>query len=960
MQTAPPVLLLPSGGQITGATVSVLKEYLSAQGTQPEARALRPQLVTLAQECRAAQLIVEDRYFVTNDPIRDMRVSSIKEAISHLGGVPHAGALKPALVSQLVALNADGLSSVTDSPENTLGGGPEAALPPNFVTPASSALTIISDHVDASTGDILVSNISVLIPALSPLRRFCSEVNEAWVGNTAPPSGSPGLMQGSLLTMVLGFGCSPGSDVNAPGAVPIGSSLTMDFMNNLIANISSALDAVDNAPTCLKDLVSTMSNLVSSLPLELRSFSRTDFDLCVIDPGGSETPSFVHFASIGTLQSPRHWLVLNHFSGCPRLQQNRDLESGECSTQYMNHELSSALVPTHLQATGVPLPLRVQASLARFCDFEPTPLELTGQLPVSMAEYIEFRSLQEGLKSGDESSLFLAVPAYLQRGLFPMLQQIFFEVPPKDFSLVFHRLAQVMAPDSPPVSPTLGALSKLESATKQFAYCFHHGLGPGAGSESTPLQVGSTDSSLEILTRMEAEKEKVASFDRSHNGSSSSRSPEAQRSVTVPQNIIEILSAHAGSLASICSFGLDESGQLQVIHTALSSGCSAISKFLWEPPSETLARHFPALPVVFLSRFSISLYASHQLLKKTSLALPGASASLTSALESSQRDSNFSTLAKELPPKELIAILKGEFPPIAALVTMFSARRRVTSIANSFLSVTSFEVFSDLALFRSFVTFLIAIFASLGFNASDLNRLVGMADLISETLCAADSLHVFSLNLPVALQSSLDAFGNAIQLWRKISNSDLPPILSSQVNRLEEVLNSAAALSVFNGLAHLGLPTPFGGPEQPSSKRPIVHEVKSAGDPLIPSPGKKAKQKPSFGRSDAQESYAKSTEAQGSHAKALVIKKCKDVGDVVKWKDCFSLAILKEKWEASSKESWRNDFLSPILYRGSFKEEIINRTPSSVSAAELRDIISFRSSGALAAAKLEAEPPDFR
>ena len=121
MQTAPPVLLLPSGGQITGATVSVLKEYLSAQGTQPEARALRPQLVTLAQECRAAQLIVEDRYFVTNDPIRDMRVSSIKEAISHLGGVPHAGALKPALVSQLVALNADG-SSVTaptvDSPDS--------------------------------------------------------------------------------------------------------------------------------------------------------------------------------------------------------------------------------------------------------------------------------------------------------------------------------------------------------------------------------------------------------------------------------------------------------------------------------------------------------------------------------------------------------------------------------------------------------------------------------------------------------------------------------------------------------------------------------------------------------------------------------------------------------------------------------------------------------------------------
>ena len=39
MQIAPPVLLLPSGGPITGATVSVLKEYLTAQGTQPEARA---------------------------------------------------------------------------------------------------------------------------------------------------------------------------------------------------------------------------------------------------------------------------------------------------------------------------------------------------------------------------------------------------------------------------------------------------------------------------------------------------------------------------------------------------------------------------------------------------------------------------------------------------------------------------------------------------------------------------------------------------------------------------------------------------------------------------------------------------------------------------------------------------------------------------------------------------------
>ena len=57
MQTAPPVLLLPSGGQITGATVSVLKEYLSAQGTQPEARALRPQLITLAQQCGLRSLL---------------------------------------------------------------------------------------------------------------------------------------------------------------------------------------------------------------------------------------------------------------------------------------------------------------------------------------------------------------------------------------------------------------------------------------------------------------------------------------------------------------------------------------------------------------------------------------------------------------------------------------------------------------------------------------------------------------------------------------------------------------------------------------------------------------------------------------------------------------------------------------------------------------------------------------
>jgi len=128
MQTTPPVILLLSGDPITAATVSVLKEYITAQGTQPEARALRPQLITLAQQCRAAQLIAENRYLVTNDLISNMRVTIIKEAISHLGGVPHVGALEPALVSQLVALNADGLSAFTaptnDSPENTPGDDP--------------------------------------------------------------------------------------------------------------------------------------------------------------------------------------------------------------------------------------------------------------------------------------------------------------------------------------------------------------------------------------------------------------------------------------------------------------------------------------------------------------------------------------------------------------------------------------------------------------------------------------------------------------------------------------------------------------------------------------------------------------------------------------------------------------------------------------------------------------------
>jgi len=76
MQTTPPVILLLSGDPITAATVSVLKEYITAQGTQPEARALRPQLITLAQQCRAAQLIAENRYLVTNDLISNMRVPS--------------------------------------------------------------------------------------------------------------------------------------------------------------------------------------------------------------------------------------------------------------------------------------------------------------------------------------------------------------------------------------------------------------------------------------------------------------------------------------------------------------------------------------------------------------------------------------------------------------------------------------------------------------------------------------------------------------------------------------------------------------------------------------------------------------------------------------------------------------------------------------------------------------------
>ena len=207
--------------------------------------------------------------------------------------MPHVGALKPALVSQLAALNADGLSSFTaptnGSPENTPGYDPGTAVPPNAAL-ASSALTITPDHVDASTGYLLVSNVSVCIPASSPLLRFCSGVNDAWVVNAPPSLGSPGYIQVSLLTMVLGFGCSPGFDVSAPGAVPIGSSLSMDFMNTLIANISPALDAAVNVPTSLKDLASTMSHLVLSLPQEFRSISRSDLDLCVLDPGGSEPP----------------------------------------------------------------------------------------------------------------------------------------------------------------------------------------------------------------------------------------------------------------------------------------------------------------------------------------------------------------------------------------------------------------------------------------------------------------------------------------------------------------------------------------------------------------------------------------------------------------------------------------------------------------------------------------------
>ena len=69
---------------------------------------------------------------MTNDPISDILLSIIKEAISYLGGVPHVGALKPALVSQLAALNADGLSSFTaptnGSPENTPGDDPSSVV----------------------------------------------------------------------------------------------------------------------------------------------------------------------------------------------------------------------------------------------------------------------------------------------------------------------------------------------------------------------------------------------------------------------------------------------------------------------------------------------------------------------------------------------------------------------------------------------------------------------------------------------------------------------------------------------------------------------------------------------------------------------------------------------------------------------------------------------------------------
>jgi len=612
----------------------------------------------------------------------------------------------------------------------------------------------------------------------------------------------------------------------------------------------------------------------------------------------------------------------------------------------MQHELSSALVPPHLQATGVPLPLRLQASLAIFCNFEPAPQELTEQLPVSTTEYASFRTLQEGLKSGDESSLFLALPAYLQRGLFSMFKQLLNGVPSRDFPVLFHRAAQVLFPDSPPVKPTIGALSKLDSAFKSFSYCFPRGLGPGAGSESTPVQVGSTDFSLGILNNIEAEREKVASLDRSHGRSvSESRLSDTQRSVATPQRIVEILNTHAHSLATISSFGSDESGQLRIIHTAISSECGSILKFFFEPPSETLARLFPSLSVVFLAKHRVPLYVSHQLLKSRS---SGAGASLHSAMESSQRNSNLSTLADGLPLKELLAILKGELPAVAVLVAMFSAYRNVVSLGNTFLPVDSSAIFLDLVLFRSFITFVMALFAALGFNASNLCRLVDMAEAISDTLSTVDARRVLSLNLPVAFQSSFDTFGIGIQLWLKVSDPQPPPILTSQVGRLEEVLNSAAALSAFNGLASLGLPK-LGFSEQFPPKRPIANEVESADDPRTPSPSKKAKPKPSSGRSGTQ----------GSHVKTLVIKKCKDVGDVVKWGDYYSLTILKAQWEASSKKTWSDNFLSPLLYKGIVKEEVINRTPSSVSAAELRDIISFRSSGALAAAKLEAEPPDF-
>ena len=209
---------------------------------------------------RAAQLIAENRYLVTNDPISNMRVSIIKEAISHLGGVPHVGALKPALVSQLAALNAGGLSSLTapadGSPENTPGDDVGTAMPPNIATLASYALTIISDHVDAPAGDLLVPCAPVCIPASSPPLQFCSGVNEAWVVNAPPSLDSPGFMQVSLLTMMLGVGCSPGFDNFGLFPVPTWTSV------------------------------------------------------CLI-LGGRNPPSIVRYASIGTSPTLLHWLVLN-------------------------------------------------------------------------------------------------------------------------------------------------------------------------------------------------------------------------------------------------------------------------------------------------------------------------------------------------------------------------------------------------------------------------------------------------------------------------------------------------------------------------------------------------------------------------------------------------------------------------------------------------------------------------